>query len=299
MPELDSDLFQWLTLVLLGLTVLVLLLALLSLGRIRRALERNASLAESIAESSARREQASARTEPQGDFGPGPEDSVHRQGGPGREGPAGQHPAELQTAEPQPRAAASAIAPEGARDRSEDPLDTGAYLRAQSRPEAAFPREPTATESYEQPHGASETREHPAVAQHREPPAHSRQQTPPRQEEPQEQPFERDGRWWFRRDDELLLYDERTGQWGPAPVQDPSETVVSAAVRPPAGGTAGPTRGAEEDRDVTTAVGVQGSQPQESGAEEHGSFWKCASCGAVNDATASSCRICSSPKGFA
>ncbi|MGH2735702.1 MAG: hypothetical protein ACRDKZ_08980, partial [Actinomycetota bacterium] len=36
-------------------------------------------------------------------------------------------------------------------------------------------------------------------------------------EEPQEQPFERDGRWLFRRGDELLMYDEQTGQWGPAP----------------------------------------------------------------------------------
>lgn len=40
----------------------------------------------------------------------------------------------------------------------------------------------------------------------------------------EEGPFERDGRWWFRRDGELLVYDERLEQWvdpaAPAPVAE-------------------------------------------------------------------------------
>jgi hypothetical protein len=36
-------------------------------------------------------------------------------------------------------------------------------------------------------------------------------------EEPDEEPFERDGRWWFKRGGELLVYDEKEGQWQPAP----------------------------------------------------------------------------------
>jgi hypothetical protein len=37
----------------------------------------------------------------------------------------------------------------------------------------------------------------------------------PIEDEPEEQPFERDGRWWFKRGDELLVYDEVEGQWQP------------------------------------------------------------------------------------
>lgn len=85
--------------------------------------------------------------------------------------------------------------------------------------------------------------------------------------EPQEQPFERDGRWWFRRGTELLVYDEQSAQWVPAPAE---ATVAAAAPAgmAPAGGTAG------------------------AGGGEAGSFWKCPSCGAVNGSTSSSCRMC-------
>ena len=49
-------------------------------------------------------------------------------------------------------------------------------------------------------------------------------------QEPQEQPFERDGRWWFRRGDELLVYEERTGQWVGAPAaQDEPQASGSEA----------------------------------------------------------------------
>ncbi len=83
---------------------------------------------------------------------------------------------------------------------------------------------------------------------------------PPAAQEPQDQPFERDGRWWFRRGNELLIYDEQSAQWVPAPAE-------------PAGAMgAAPVPGGE-------AVGDSG-------------FWKCPSCGAVNGSTATSCRMC-------
>ncbi|HEX2240287.1 MAG TPA: Ran-binding zinc finger domain-containing protein [Actinomycetota bacterium] len=82
--------------------------------------------------------------------------------------------------------------------------------------------------------------------------------------EPQDQPFERDGRWWFRRGNELLVYDERTGQW----------VAAEGAAAPAATAAAAP---------VGTAA-VAG--------EAGGAFWKCPSCGAVNGATATTCRMC-------
>ena len=92
-----------------------------------------------------------------------------------------------------------------------------------------------------------------------------------RGDEPEEQPFERDGRWWFKRGGELLVYDEGTGQWVAAPqaasavTAGPAATSTFAAVSP-----------------VATA--------------EAGEGWKCSSCGAVNGSTATSCRMCFSPR---
>ncbi len=82
----------------------------------------------------------------------------------------------------------------------------------------------------------------------------------PAAQEPQDQPFERDGRWWFRRGNELLIYDEQTAGWVPAPAE------------PGAGMGAAPAPAA--------------TQAADSG------FWKCPSCGAVNGSTATSCRMC-------
>jgi hypothetical protein len=89
---------------------------------------------------------------------------------------------------------------------------------------------------------------------------------------PEEQPFERDGRWWFKRGDELLVYDEGTGQWTGAP----SDSPVAQALRSQAGGTA-------------TA---QFPTVSEGG----GGFWKCPSCGAVNGSTSATCRMCFTPR---
>ena len=90
-------------------------------------------------------------------------------------------------------------------------------------------------------------------------------------QEPQEQPFERDGRWWFRRGSELLVYDEGTGQWLPAPS---SPGGASSATQPM------PTT----ISDVSEATSGQPSGEQ--------GFWKCPTCGAVNGSTAATCRMC-------
>ncbi len=84
---------------------------------------------------------------------------------------------------------------------------------------------------------------------------------------PEEQPIERDGRWWFKRGGELLLYDETTAQWVPAPMPD------SPGGNEPAGNSNGVEFGG-------------------AAAATQSSFWKCPSCGAVNGSTASTCRMC-------
>ena len=112
------------------------------------------------------------------------------------------------------------------------------------------------------------------------------------QDEPQEQPFERDGRWWFRRGDELLVYDEQTGQWLPAPAP-----TVAASVAQDAPGSGGTTSVATETRtsamqDLRTDADLQAAgEPEPSSG-----FWKCPSCGAVNGSTATSCRMCFSAR---
>ena len=170
---------------------------------------------------------------------------------------------------------------------ADGPLDTGAYLRAESARRASAEREPL-SEQAAQVEPAAETREQAAIPARHEPPA---------QQEPEEQPFERDGRWWFRRDGELLVYDERTGQWGPAPEQDPASTVVSSTYTgAPLGGAAGP--GGHQETDVTSVLPVQSPASSSEQSVSEASFWKCRSCGAINTQEASSCRMCFTPKGL-
>lgn len=98
-----------------------------------------------------------------------------------------------------------------------------------------------------------------------------------RGDEPEEQPFERDGRWWFKRGGELLVYDEGTGQWVAAPAPAAGGGGIAAA---PASTT--PAYSSES----TTA------QTSVSPRVDTGEGWKCASCGAVNGSTATTCRMC-------
>lgn len=105
--------------------------------------------------------------------------------------------------------------------------------------------------------------------------------TPAVADMPEEKPFERDGRWWFKRGEELLVYDEGTGQWQPAPAGalGGAGTAPAPAVSAPEYGTAAPA--------ATAPAGT----PLDSGEG-----WKCASCGAVNGSTATVCRMCFSPR---
>jgi hypothetical protein len=111
-------------------------------------------------------------------------------------------------------------------------------------------------------------------------------------EEPQEQPFERDGRWWFRRGDELLVYDEQTGQWLPAPAP-----TVAASVALGTEGMSSTSAVATETRTSSmTGLSTNSELTSQASSEHSGGFWKCPSCGAVNGSTATSCRMCFSAR---
>jgi hypothetical protein len=156
-------------------------------------------------------------------------------------------------------------------------------VRAEPEPQpaAAVSAEPVATAAPEPIQTQATAPEHAQAAAAPadiapQPAAVEQQAAPAAQEEPQEQPFERDGRWWFRRGEELLVYEETSGQWVPAPQQ--------AAVTAPAG-----------QPSPTTIRDIAGSEPAPQQAEpapQQAGFWKCPSCGAVNGSTATTCRMC-------
>lgn len=97
-------------------------------------------------------------------------------------------------------------------------------------------------------------------------------------DDPQEEPFQRDGRWWFRRGDELLLYDEASGQWQPSPGDAPGAGAASAGT---------PGTPATETHPVATQA-----QATPAVADQVATYWKCPTCGAVNGSTAATCRMC-------
>ncbi|HEV3471782.1 MAG TPA: Ran-binding zinc finger domain-containing protein [Actinomycetota bacterium] len=93
--------------------------------------------------------------------------------------------------------------------------------------------------------------------------------------EPEEQPFERDGRWWFKRGGDLLVYDEGTGQW------------VAAGT---AAATSSGTQTTAPEAATTTTTQTAGA------SAEVGEGWRCSSCGAINGSTATVCRMCFTPR---
>lgn len=111
---------------------------------------------------------------------------------------------------------------------------------------------------------------------------------------PEGQPFERDGRWWFRRDGELLVYDDATSEWkaGPGTGSPPLGTgapVSAADVDKAARGK--PLQGAATTSTIEReAPGLHERplRPRSEGA----TFWKCRTCGATNGSAAESCRMC-------
>ena len=101
---------------------------------------------------------------------------------------------------------------------------------------------------------------------------------------PEEQPFEREGRWWYKRGNELLLYDEQQGQWVPAP--EGALGGGSAASQPSVASAFQSITQAQPAGTATAAAPGCGER------QDSGGFWKCPSCGAVNGSTAASCRMC-------
>lgn len=257
MPELDPDLVTLLTLGLLGLIVLCLLGVMSSIGRVRKAIERAAAQRERDQED--RRQSSAPATGVPVKAAAEPEPAIERRPEP----VAAREPepaSETQQSSAYDPATSSAGAGNGPGVVAADSSTTG------SRSAASY----AAQSSESTPSSGTSTASESATSTSSSLPAQTTQ-------EPQEQPFERDGRWWFRRGSELLVYDEGTGQWLAAP-EDPSRHGSSATQPIPT-----TISSVSESEESSNEAGTSGEQQ---------GFWKCPSCGAVNGSTATSCRMC-------
>ena len=245
MPELDPDLVRIIALGLLGVLVLLLVAILSALGRLRKSIDALGA--------------ARPAEEPR----------------PEAVGAVREEPAPLQAApEPLDTTTAAEVAPEPVAQEPEPVTQEPEPVAQEPEPVVQEP-EPVAQEPepvVEEPIGQEPVVAEPAPTQEQPAVQEAQPAAAVAVEEPQEQPFERDGRWWFRRGDELLVYNDASGQWEAAP----SETAPAAGVAAPA---------------AATADAEQGAQTQ----EQQG-FWKCPSCGAVNGSTATTCRMCFSAR---
>ena len=242
---MDTDLFQGVLLALLAIGLVVLIALLATLGGIRKALERRGSTepAPSVASSSTLEPIAEAESEPEPE--PEPEPAV------AADTATALQPAADQPAADQPAAGATAPAASGAPGQA-DTIRSVLQQHGLSGAEAT-------------PQATSEPVVDSVFASHAD--------------DPQEEPFQRDGRWWFRRGDELLLYNEGTGQWEPAPDSLPGAAAPAPAAATPA-----------QAEPVTSATTTATAMPAV--ADQVATFWKCPTCGAVNGSTAASCRMC-------
>ncbi len=234
---MDENLFQLVTVGLLGVTLLVLLVTLLTLNKVSKRLEEGGG---------ARAESQQFREEVR------------------HEEPAPSQTEAPETSAPEPVAQTSAFP--AARATEPEPAAQHAEPEADREPDRAEEPPPVAVALVEEPQQA--------------------QAATGFEDAPEEQPFERDGRWWFKRGDELLVYDEQSGQWEPAPA-----TPAAPSPAPPAA----PQVESWQQSGASQAAGGQSEQAAQP-AQEQGSFWKCPSCGAVNGSTATSCRMCFTPK---
>jgi hypothetical protein len=246
MPEIDTDLFQFLSLIGLGLVIIIGLAILAALGRVRKSLDK--------------------ATEPGPSAAPTPQHYEAPAGG--MEAAAAEMP-DAAAAEPQPvEQSAEPVATAGPDEVAG--AEPGVVSAEQLTPEPEVAAT-TPAEAEPEPveHAAGVVEEPAAVGASAE------------AAEPEEQPFQRGGRWWFRRGDELLVYDDDTGQWQ----QAPPEAAPSARSQGP------PTTFGDLGQDVGTE-----EIPLEEETAQGGSFWKCPACGAVNGSTATSCRMCFTAK---
>lgn len=112
---------------------------------------------------------------------------------------------------------------------------------------------------------------------------------------PEEEPFERAGRWWFKRGSELLVYNEQTGEWVPSPTPLP---VTEQPEQVPAESRYGPESSARQTMtDLSDLAPEPDPEPEphpgpDAATSTQQGFWKCPSCGAVNGSTADTCRMC-------
>jgi hypothetical protein len=316
MPDIDKDLYQLLTLVLLGLGVVLLLAMLSALGGIRKALKQQLERLESLPAGSVSGDRASAsdslgdaRADADADDSREPlSEAEPAYSTPSLGEPTASEP-DTGTVEPsvtggfglggaQP-SGAGAISypepsePEPAHSDASDELaalasdapETGAGVGEwQPDPErfGTQSEEAGTGSSLEDPFGSALSEASTAG----EPAGGA---STGAASEPEDQPFERDGKWFFRRGDEFLRYDEATGQWVDA---DPSETGTVSST-PGAGWSGSEATGSAPAQDETATAeidSVEAAEPSPQPAA--GGFWKCTSCGAVNGASATSCRMC-------
>jgi hypothetical protein len=249
MPELDPDLVNLLTIGLLALTVICLLAAISSIGRVRKAIERAAAQREREREE---RWESAAPSAAGQTAVVAPEPAIERS----------------------PEPATTTHASDSASQEPEPTTQEPVVARAEGGPEMVAAGTTGEASSRSEAYGGGASQE-PGSSSTVEPAAASSSAATQTSNEPQEQPFERDGRWWFRRGSELLVYDEGTGQWMTAPEERGRHSPL-------------------ETQPIPTTMSNFTTEPASvstSASEQHG-FWKCPSCGAVNGSTATSCRMC-------
>jgi hypothetical protein len=312
------DLYQGLVLGLLAVGVLVLAGIFTRLGRIGRSLEAS-TVQPAAAPSPDVESKPAAVAADAGAAADAGTDAAASEPEPASDREWELVPVAVQEAEPE-----SAVAQEPESEHDAEPVaahedEAGPVVVAQE-PEADPEAEPVATAEPE-PVAAQETEDEaePFVAQEPEAePVAVEEPEPEREaepvaaqeveheaehvdiEEPDEKPFRRDGRWWFRRDDELLVYDDASGEWLPSDTGPRESSFVIArdpasasAVEPGSDLSRGAASVSTKERDAVSEEAGQVS-PEGEATEQlaASSFWKCATCGAVNGSTAASCRMC-------
>ncbi|MDQ3987285.1 MAG: zinc finger Ran-binding domain-containing protein [Actinomycetota bacterium] len=372
MPEIDADLFEFLTLVLLGLVALLLLFLLGVASGVKKTLQRQLIELQRLSGPSIGPEGLGEGIVSAETITPEPEAGLEPEPGLGPE-PAGDLEAERELAPEPERGLEAEPTPSFAQ---EEPVETAREPLATEAPAAAAEPGPAAEvgigaaegftteraeeeqpaiapeESAEQPAPATADweRQEDAFAEQYEPGTtgedldHPFAREPAATHEPdagaeavvaaetsaaesQDQPFERNGRWYFRRGDELLRYEEGTGEWvaaeedeiggRPSPVgagwAEPETTQAVEGTGwagedtgPPAEEAGIPAQEAAAPQEAAEpAAGEFGAEPAPTEAEDEtgtipqpavGGFWKCASCGAVNGSSAATCRMCFSPR---
>ena len=286
------DLYQGLVLGLLAVSVLVLAGIFTRLGRIGRSLE-----ASTVPAAAPRSEEEDVPASVAADTGAAAEtttEAAASEAEPVSDGEWELVPVAVQETEPE-EDEPEVVAQEPEHEREGEPA-------ADEEPEVEHEAEPVAAQEPEPEREAepvaAQDHEHeaePVAAQEAE---HDTEQAD--SEGSEEKPFRRDGRWWFRRDDELLVYDDASGEWLPSDAGPRESSFVIGRDPAPVAGVEPGSDLTRETASVTTkerdAVSENAGQvfPEGEATEQlaASSFWKCATCGAVNGSTAASCRMC-------